>query len=417
MRRTLQVYWERRLVGELTQEEGTLAFSYDRDYRSLRGAQPLSRQLPLREAEFGNAAASAFFSNLLPEGGIRRQVARQLGVSAENTFALLEGIGGDCAGAVSVLRPGEVPLKSGRYRPISPEELARELASLPAHPFLAGDEGVRLSLAGAQNKLPLFVEQGAYFIPEGNLPSSHILKTAIERLEDTVTNEAFCMNLAGRVGLVVPEARVVDINGEKVYLIERYDRVRGPSGCVERLHQEDFCQALGVSPELKYEQEGGPGFAQCFRLVEAWSVEPTLDTLSLLRWALFNFLIGNADSHAKNLSFLYHAGSVRLAPFYDLLSTAVYERVNNKFAMKMGGQKDPRYLMAQDLAAFAKEAGIGLRTVKGQLAELSEKVADEIAPLAQIYRDSYQDPPIVADILRVVDQRMRKAQTLASSPA
>lgn len=414
MRRTLQVYWESRLVGELTQEDGTLTFSYDGDYRSSPGAQPLSRQLPLISADFANAAASAFFSNLLPEGGIRRRVARQLGVSAENTFGLLEGIGGDCAGAVSVLRPGEVPLQSGRYRPISTAELGRELASLPSHPFLAGEEGVRLSLAGAQNKLPLFVDQDAYFIPEGNLPSSHILKIAIDKLEDTVTNEAFCMTLARRVGLLVPEARVVDIAGEKVYLVERYDRVRTTSGSVERLHQEDFCQALGVFPELKYEQEGGPGFAQCFSLVGAWSVEPILDTLSLLRWALFNFLIGNADSHAKNLSFLYHAGSVRLAPFYDLLSTAVYERVNNKFAMKMGGQNDPRYLMPKDLAAFAKEVGIGLRTVKGQLAELCQKVTDEIVPLAQTYRDRYQDPPIVADILRVVDQRIRKARTLAS---
>ena len=414
MRRALQVFWERRLVGELTQEEGKLAFSYDCDYRSQPGAQPLSRQLPLSAEEFGDAAASAFFANLLPEGGIRRQVARQLGVSAENTFALLEGIGGDCAGAVSVLRPGEVPVQSGRYRPISPEDLARELASLPAHPFLAGEEGVRLSLAGAQNKLPLFIDHGAYFIPEGNLPSSHILKTAIEMLEDTVTNEAFCMNLAGRVGLLVPEARVVDIAGEKVYLVERYDRVRVSSGNIERLHQEDFCQALGVPPELKYEQEGGPGFAQCFSLVGAWSVEPILDTLSLLRWAMFNFLIGNADSHAKNLSFLYHAGSVRLAPFYDLLSTAVYERVNNKFAMKMGGQKDPRYLMAKDLVGFAKEAGIGLRAVKGQLAELCENVTEEVAPLAQTYRDSYGNTPIVEDILHVVDQRIRKARTLAS---
>lgn len=414
MRRTLQVYWERRLVGELTQEDGTLTFSYDGDYRYSPGAQPLSRQLPLTKSEFPNAAASAFFSNLLPEGGIRRRVARQLGVSAENTFALLEGIGGDCAGAVSVLRPGEVPLQSGRYRPISTDELGRELASLPSHPFLAGEEGVRLSLAGAQNKLPLFVDQDAYFIPEGNLPSSHILKIAIDKLEDTVTNEAFCMTLARQVGLVVPEARVVDIAGEKVYLVERYDRVRTTSGSVERLHQEDFCQALGVFPELKYEQEGGPGFAQCFSLVGAWSVEPILDTLSLLRWALFNFLIGNADSHAKNLSFLYHAGSVRLAPFYDLLSTAVYERVNNKFAMKMGGQNDPRYLMPKDLAAFAKEVGIGLRTVKAQLAELCQKVTDEIAPLAQTYRDRYQDPPVVADILRVVEQRIRKARTLAS---
>jgi len=414
MPRTLKIYWERRLVGELIQEEGRLAFRYDEDYRSLAGVLPLSRRLPLGDEGFGHEATEAFFANLLPEGAIRRQVARQFGVSAENTFSLLEAIGGDCAGAVSVLAPGDRPGADGNYRPISAEDLARELDSLPAHPFLAGEEGVRLSLAGAQNKLPVFIENGAYYIPEGNLPSSHILKTAIERLEDTVTNEAFCMNLAQRVGLPAPEARVVEIAGKRVYLVERYDRHKASGGSTERLHQEDFCQALGIPPELKYEKEGGPGFADCFSLVGAWSVEPVLDSLSLLRWAFFNFMIGNADAHAKNLSFLYRAGGVRLAPFYDLLSTAVYERVNNKFAMKMGGQKDPRYLMADDLARFAKEAGVGLRAVKGQLKELCEKITEHITPLAQTYRATCGNPPIVEEILRVVDRRIRKARTLAS---
>lgn len=123
----------------------------------------------------------------------------------------------------------------------------------------------------------------------------------------------FCMNLARQVGLPVPEARVVEIAGKRVCQVERYDRHKGGDGSTARLHQEDFCQALGVPPELKYEKEGGPGFPDCFGLVGAWSVEPALDSLNLLRWALFNLLIGNADAHAKNLSFLYQAGGVRPA--------------------------------------------------------------------------------------------------------
>ncbi len=414
MAASLKVYWEHRLVGELVFEEGRLTFRYDDEYRAAPGALPLSRMLPLGEEWFGHKATEAFFANLLPEGAIRRQVARQLGISAENTFSILEAIGGDCAGAVSVLPPDERPGKRGRYRVISPEDLARELDTLPAHPFLAGEEGVRLSLAGAQNKLPVYIENDAYYIPEGNLPSSHILKTPIEQLEDTVTNEAFCMNLARLVGLPVPEARVVEIGGKRVYLVERYDRHKGTDGGTARLHQEDFCQALGVPPELKYEKEGGPGFADCFGLVGAWSVEPVLDSLNLLRWALFNFLIGNADAHAKNLSFLYQTGGVRLAPFYDLLSTAVYPRVNNKFAMKMGGQKDPRYLMADDLASFAKEAGVGLRAVKSELKGLCEKVSTESETLAEGYRAAWNNPPIVQEILQVIGQRVRKGRTLSS---
>ncbi|MDD2737277.1 MAG: type II toxin-antitoxin system HipA family toxin [Desulfuromonadaceae bacterium] len=415
MTRTLHVYWNNRIVGELTQDGARLSFRYDGSYLSLRAALPLSRHLPTRDVMFDDSATRAFFANLLPEGDIRRQVARQLGVSAENIFALLEGIGGDCAGAVSILSPDDIPGASGKYRPISPEALAVELATLPSHPFLAGEEGVRLSLAGAQNKLPLYVENGAFFIPEGSRASSHILKTAILQLENTVVNEAFCMNLAHMAGLTVPVAQVVEIGGQEVYMVERYDRKLIAPGEIERLHQEDFCQALGVIPEMKYEQEGGPGFLDCFKLVEEWSDEPILDTLSLLKWALFNFLIGNADSHAKNLSFLYAAGNVRLAPFYDLLSTAVYERVNNKFAMKMGGQKDPRYLMANHLARFAAEAGIELRTVKAQLLELCGKMEGTIGPLADTYRETYQHPIIVEDIIRVAEQRLRKTPSLIRS--
>jgi serine/threonine-protein kinase HipA len=412
MARTLHVYWDSRLVGELTQDGARLSFHYNESYRSQRAALPLSRHLPLGDVPFDDSVTRAFFANLLPEGDIRRQVARQLGVSADNIFALLEGIGGDCAGAVFILRPGDVPGPSGQYRPISPEALAKELETLPSHPFLASEEGVRLSLAGAQNKLPLYVESGEFFIPEGSRASSHILKTAIPQLENTVVNEAFCMNLAHKIGLPVPLAQVVEIGGKQVYMIERYDRKLSAPGDIERLHQEDFCQALGVIPEMKYEQEGGPGFQDCFRLVEEWSDEPILDSLSLLNWALFNFLIGNADSHAKNLSFLYAGGTVRVAPFYDLLSTAVYERVSNKFAMKMGGQKDPRYLMATHLARFAGEAGIELRTVRAQLLELCGKMDGTIEPLAETFREADRRPFIIEDIIRVVERRIRKAHSL-----
>ena len=163
---------------------------------------------------------------------------------------------------------------------------------------------------------------------------------------------------------------------------------------------------------MKYEQEGGTGFQDCFSLIEEWSDEPILDTLSLLNWALFNFLIGNADSHAKNLSFLYADRTIRLAPFYDLLSTAVYKRVNNKFAMKMGGQKDPRYLMATHVTRFAQATGIEVRTIKAQLSALCGRVEKEIEPLAKYYREANHRPMIVEAIIRVVEERLRKAHTL-----
>ena len=408
---TLLVYWNSTLVGTVEHQATRLAFRYDTGYLSQKG-MPLSRHLPVQHAAFDHEASAAFFANLLPEGEIRRQVARHVGVSAENIFGLLAAIGGDCAGAVSLFLPGVSVAPVGAYQLISREKLADELTCLPAHPFLAGDEGVRLSLAGAQNKLPIYYDGSDFFVPEGNYPSSHILKTAISQLDGSVANEAFCMTLARHAGLPAPLAGVVDVNGVPVYLVQRYDRAYGANGALERLHQEDFCQALGILPEMKYEAEGGPGFKECFQLVEQWSDEPIVDSLLLLDWVLFNFLIGNADSHAKNLSWLYADGTIRLAPFYDLLSTAVYARVNNKFAMKLGGQRDPRHLAPHHLARFVEEIGIGIRTVKIRMKELIERVSRAITLMREGDDMDLLSTPVVNAVMQVIEQRERKMESL-----
>ena len=408
----LVVYLNREPAGRLMQVGGGLSFLYQPGYLQNTAALPLSRHLPLQAEAFDNSPSRAFFENLLPEGSIRTQLARRLGISAENVFALLTELGGDCAGAVRLLPEGEQLETAGHYRPICADELVKELDNLPNHPFLADEDGVRLSLAGAQNKLPVHFDGINFFIPEGDAPSSHILKTPIDHVENSVLNEAFFMNLAARVGLKVPSATVVEIGGRQFYLVERYDRKLAEDGIL-RLHQEDFCQALGVESAFKYEKEGGPGFSDCFKLLRSWSDEPLADVGDLLRWALFNFLIGNADAHGKNISFLYADGAIRLAPFYDLLSTAVYERqVNNKFAMRMGGQKDPRYLSADNMEKFSVEIGIGLRVVKRELKALAKKVEDAALALAEEYRQRYADPVIIGRIDQVLRQRRNKVQGL-----
>ncbi len=408
----LNVYLNHHRVGQLTHTDGLLSFSYEPDYMNMSNRLPLSRHLPLTDATFNDTASRAFFENLLPEANIRIQVARILGISPVNIFGLLNKLGGDCAGAVQLLPTGEDPHKRGRYRLISENDLAVELANLPNHPFLADEDGVRLSLAGAQNKLPVRFDGTNFYIPEGDAASTHILKTPIDRLENTVVNEAFCMNLAGRVGLKVPRSTVINIGASPVYLVERYDRRQTHEGTI-RLHQEDFCQALGVESTFKYEKEGGPGFIACFELLRDWSDEPLTDVAELLRWVLFNFLIGNADAHGKNISFLYADGQVRLTPFYDLISTAVYERqVNNKFAMRMGGQNDPRYLSIGNLLKFAAEIGVGLRGVKRELAGLVEKVETAAPDLAEEYRQQFDQPVIVGRIERVLAQGLVKAKVM-----
>ena len=407
----LHVFLNSTKAGILLRNGAQLSFEYDAEYLATHLSLPLSRHLPLKQGAFTDGDTRAFFANLLPEGAIRTQIARQVGVSAENVYGLLEAIGGDCAGAISVWHPDNTSENTGSYRRIQQDVLGKELNALPTHPFLAGEEGVRLSLAGAQNKLPIFFDGREFFIPEGNFPSSHILKTAILQLDNSVVNEAFCMNLAARVGLPVPKSTAVLIGDQLVFMIERYDR-QIENGTVTRLHQEDFCQALGIPPEMKYEKEGGPGFKECFRLVEEWSGEPLLDIQNMLNWSLFNFIIGNADAHGKNVSFLYAEGHARVAPFYDIISTAVYERVNNKFAMKMGGQKDPRYLQGSDLRHFATDIGVDIRTVKSSLADLLKRIEVESVKLSHEYDELFEKPAILSDIRHIITQRSGKAKAL-----
>ena len=411
----LNVYLDDQRVGHLSKKGVELSFRYAEEYLETTTPLPLSRHLPILSEQpqqtFGDQASRAFFENLLPEGDVRSQVARILGISRENVFGLLAALGGDCAGAVSLLPPGEKPSGTGHYRPISEIDLAKELDQLPSHPFLTDEEGVRLSLAGAQNKLPIHYDGRTFSVPEGNAPTTHIIKTPIQNLEDTIVNEAFCMNLAAKLGLNVPKAGVIELNNKAFFLIERYDRKKTSGGCVMRLHQEDFCQALGILPSEKYEKEGGPGFASCFSLLREWSSEPLPDVAALLQWALFNFLIGNADAHGKNISFLYADGQVRLAPFYDLISTAVYERqVNNKFAMKFGGEKDPRYLLLQHLKHFAKEAGIGLRVIKMELLAFIGCLEKEGSFLVDEYRERFNAPVVIDRLVNVLQQRSEKAR-------
>ncbi len=410
----LDVYLNSTWVGQLFQDNrGQLGFSYREEFLRSPEAAPVSRHLPLGKQVFSDEPTRAFFANLLPEGDVLEQTVRRLGIPKENSFALLERMGGDCAGAVSVLLPGHTPATEGVYRKITEEELGTLLKQLPTHPFLADEEGVRLSLAGAQNKLPVLYDGGSFHIPEGGAPSSHILKTAIEKLEDTVGNEAFCMKLARAVGLSVPSVDIVELGGEPVYMVERYDRRRSPGDVALRIHQEDFCQALGVVPALKYEAHGGPGFQDVFHLVREWSTEPLPDTDALLSWALFNFLIGNADAHGKNLSFTYDKAAVRLAPFYDLLSTAAYEgQVNNKFAMRMGKQKDPRYLSVSNLEEFAQQAGIGKRVVFAEVKRLADWIETETKVLIDSFVENGLHRVIALRIGDVITARLAKARHL-----
>lgn len=379
MARTLDVYLHRNLVGCLIQDDhGELMFEYRETWLNDPNAVPVSQSLPLRKERYARRACRGFFGGILPEGDKREVLAKNLGISAKNDFAMLEEIGGECAGAITFLCAQEpLPEHEERYRTLSDTELESLLEMLPRRPLLAGEDDVRLSLAGAQDKIAVYIADGRISIPLGGAPSTHILKPAIERFAGVVFNESFCMKLAQAVGVPTAKTQIGSIRGIDYLLVERYDRIRIGAHSLQRLHQEDFCQALGIVSENKYQKEGGPSLEQCFRLVRETSSVPAIDLLSLLDAVIFNFLIGNNDAHGKNFSLLYRRvadGGVRLAPCYDLLSTVQYPELSEKMAMKIGGEYVSSKVSPKNFDQLAREAGLGVPLVKRRVPELATAI-------------------------------------------
>ena len=373
MGESLDVYINDALAGVLRQEHGRLAFGYNETWTASKAFIPLSITMPPRTGEYPDEIARPFFENLLPEGEIRAAIARLRQVSETNTFGLLEEIGGDCAGAVSLRPHGQALPTTNGYTPVSDEQLKDILAQLGKRPLIAMDGEVRLSLAGAQDKLPVYYDGAQIFLPRGISPSSHILKPGSRGYEHMPINEHFCMRLAHALGLPVPNSEILRKPGA-LYLIARYDRKPDEAGSITRIHQIDFCQALNLPSSRKYEKEGGPDLEQCFELVARESAQPAADRLRLIDWVTFNFLVGNADAHGKNLSLLVTPGGIRMAPFYDLISTAIYPNLATTMAMKIGGENRPDWIQARHWDAFAEKSGANPRFVKGRVAELSTTI-------------------------------------------
>ena len=319
---------------------------------------------------------------------------------------LLKRIGGECAGAITILPESEIPESPDQYKYslLSSEQLADLIKDIPRRPLLAGQEGIRISLAGAQEKLALFYKDPTFFIPENGAPSNYILKPGMAHFQFSIENECFCMMLASAVGLNVPPVQIVQKKNRRVLLIKRYDRIM-ENDALNRLHQEDFCQAMGLSHELKYQAEGGPGLKSCFDLVRTYSANPIKDFQQLMEWVLFNYLIGNMDGHAKNLSFIYQNGQIRLALFYDMLCTDIYDNLSQKLAMKIGGENRPEWLMARHWERFAKEIKIDYPVLKKRLLNFCLKVTGEIDTAYIDFTTRYQQNSLVEDIVAAIKKR------------
>jgi serine/threonine-protein kinase HipA len=403
----LNVFYNSRPAGRLwLNDRREMNFQYSDQWISDPDAVPLSIRLPLRQESFDEGYARFFFANLLPEGDVRTLIARKIGVSERNDFELLKALGGDCAGALS-LWPEEPPAaQDNDYVRLTDKDMEGMISRMAGSPLLTSRDDLRLSLAGAQQKLPVLYKDGELYLPRGNSPSSHILKPSAPAFDFLSENEVFCMALAKKTGLRVPDAQL-KIGAFNYALIERYDRRKEPDGRLIRLHQEDFCQALGCGDTQKYESEGGPGLKNCFDLLSEHSTQPALDKQNLVQWVIFNLLIGNCDAHAKNVSMFLARDRYSLTPFYDLVSTRVYPSLSPKLAMKIGGQVRPEWITREHWEKFAKDAQIGMKAVIGALQDMKEKCPALAAELLKEFRPG----PDISEALEKICRHMEAAST------
>jgi serine/threonine-protein kinase HipA len=366
----LQVYWEGRKVGRIEPGDPYMRFTYDSEYIAANGAA-ISASLPLRES-CSPEKAHSFFANMLPEGQLRETLSRGLRVSADNDYALLAELGRECAGALQIL-PGDSLLVAGAgdYLALDPLQLHAQFEQQLTGFAARGDHAhvARFSLAGVQGKLPVAIFGDDLFLSQG-AATTHILKPGQAQYPDLPQNEYAAMYLAQLCGVpaadvdLLPYSLYRDGLTEPCLQVRRYDRiVEGPQQ-VRRLHQEDFCQALGISRLRKYEDEGGPSFAEMYRGLLELSSVPVWDQRVFMKTAAFNVIIGNVDAHAKNFSLLYYDGQRRLAPLYDLVPVVLYPQLREaSFAQKLGGAAHLEDMSRHTLAQLARDCGVGLRIV------------------------------------------------------
>ena len=374
----LRVFFEQRLVGAVDVDKSGPRFTYDPDWIGLRGAFPISTTMPLKSERIASDTFLPWAANLLPESEQLRTLGQLLGMAAGDVVGLLSAIGGDTAGALSIGQPGRTA--SVQWRPVGkPEDLERIIEELPNKPFLVGDEGVSMSLAGAQTKLAVAVnDSGRICIPMNGSPSTYILKPDAPRLWGGVQNEAFCLTLAKRLKIPTPDI-ITGQAGKRTYLlVKRYDR-RDVAGRWRRLHQEDYCQALGKPPSAKYEsnQTGirGPTLKDIFEVTRR--LMPPTDIVRLLDMVVLNIIACNTDAHAKNYSIMIRAGGASLAPMYDVMCGEVWGNVTKNLAQKIAGKSRGDHLKGRHWQRFAHECGLNPKQVVDRVGALAKAVIAE----------------------------------------
>jgi serine/threonine-protein kinase HipA len=410
MTSTLAVWMSDRRVGALERKApGDLVYVPEVDWPltvAASGLAPWSPQLTRN-----------WFDGLLPEGDRRVRLAARFGLRSEDTFGLLAEIGWECAGAIAILPEGKSP-DSGRYEPIDDAGVAQRLDAFPSID-LEPDDAIRMSLGGAQEKLLLARIAQQWALPIDGAPSTHILKPEPDLWPGLAAAEAWALRVARAATVTSAAVLSIDLGVRPVIVITRYDRHHSDGGIV-RVHQEDLCQALGLPVGLKYARPGHPGdpsLVGLARILVERALDPPAELSRLLEQVTASAALGNADSHAKNLSLLHEGGAVRLAPLYDVAPTLAFVPRQTVLGLPIGGKFKLTEVGSEHLVAEAKAWGIPER----EAAETIEAVAFAMTGALEEANDLYPSMPgrardlAIAGIQRIQQQRPGKSASVAAA--
>jgi serine/threonine-protein kinase HipA len=338
--RTLGLWANGEHVGRWTlTARGGMELQYDPAWQGSLAGRPLSLSLPFNfnNEPLKGLAVANYFEGLLPDSdAIRRRAAARFKTGSTEAFDLLAAIGRDCVGAIQLLPDGQEPVGVDRVEGVELDEEAIERHLLEAvspdafQGWRDPDDDFRISLAGAQEKDAFLWWGGRWLKPRGATPTTHIFKLPLGLVggrradfSTSVDNEWLCLRLMAAYGLLAARADVRRFGDQRVLVVERFDRTVSRDGTrLLRLLQEDFCQATGTSPHMKYENEGGPGWMQLFTLTQQ-SVAAEQDLRTLMAAQILFWMLRAPDGHAKNFSIQLlagQAGRFRLVPLYDVMS-------------------------------------------------------------------------------------------------
>jgi serine/threonine-protein kinase HipA len=396
-RRILAVIVAGRPVARLIQGDGgQLSLAYDEDWRTNPSGFPLSLSLPLARTVHPDRPVRSFLWGLLPDNErVLDRWARDHHVSAGNPFALLRHVGEDCAGAAQIApldRVDAILAGDGGVEWIDEQEIAERVRVLRQDPAAWHlSRSGQFSLAGAQAKTALYFDptQGRWGDPWGAVPTTHILKPAVAGFDDHDLNEHLCLEIAHRLGFTTARSRIMSFGGERVIVVDRYDRVVDTSGTITRIHQEDACQALGVPPTAKYQNEGGPGPEQLIDLLRQESTPPSVAERNVAGFVdalALQWLLAGTDAHAKNYSVLLGPGQVRLAPLYDLASALPYDDMylpKLKLAMRIGGEYGMERIGGRQWRRFATANKLDPDGLVVRLRDLVDRAPSAVAASVQ----------------------------------